>query len=139
MADCIDCRPGCCKPGQNALHTTFGSCPLTCETCCDTQRMSFAIAAGDVIGPRTVVYFTGNDVEVDFDGTVITVAEVTVTPGAGTDVAGISQWGIDNTAGDAGAVAFLVHAKVYSCGLALNGAKVSDLRKVGLFVENIVQ
>jgi hypothetical protein len=101
--------------------------------------MSFAIAAGDVIGPRTVVYFTGNDVEVNFDGTVITVAEVTVEPGAGTDVAGISQWGIDNTAGDAGAVAFLVHAKVYSCGLALNGAKVSDLRKVGLFVENIVQ
>lgn len=139
MADCIDCRPGCCKPGQNALKTSFGSCPLLCETCCDVQRMSFKVADGDVIGARTVVYFSGNDVDVDFDGTVINVPEVTVTPGAGTDVAGIAQWDIDNTNSDAGAVAFLVHAKVYSCGLALNGASVSDLRKVGLFVENIVQ
>lgn len=134
-----DCRPNCCIPGQNSMTATFGSCPLVCELCCDVKRMPFAVAAGDEIGPRTVVYFTGNDVQVDVDGTLFDVAEVTVAPGAPEDVAGVSEWAIDNTAGDAGSVSFLVHAGIYACGLALNGAKISDLRKVGLYVENVVQ
>ena len=135
---CIDCRPGCCKPGQNALKTDFGTCPLVCETCCDAVQMSFKVAAGDVVGPRTVVYFTGNDVEVDMDGTIIQVAEVTVVPGAGADVAGVAKQGYDNTDDDIGATSFYVNATIFACGLALNGAKISDLRKVGLYVEPLV-
>lgn len=139
MSDCVDCRPNCCKPGQNAWKTDFGTCPFICEQCCDHEFMAFKPKAGDVIPARTAVYFTGNDVTVDECGTVLIVPEVTVTPGAPGDIAGISRWDIDNTNDDTGTTSFLVHGMVYACGIGLNGALISDLKKSGIYIKNIVQ
>ena len=134
---CLDCRPNCCKPTQNALYTDFGTCPFICEKCCDHEFMPFRVKAGEVIGARTVVYFTGNDVVTDIDGTMGTYAEITGVAGAPADIAGISRWDIDNTLDDVGATSFLVHGTVFTCGIGYNGAKISDLKKAGIYSKHV--
>ena len=136
---CLDCRPNCCKPTQNAWATDFKTCPFICEQCCDHQFMPFKPKAGEQIAARSVVYFTGNDVTVDIDGTVVAVAEVTGVAGAAADIAGVSRWDIDNTLDDTGSTSFLVYGVVYSCGIGANGASISDLKKAGIYLKNIVQ